>query len=451
MKRTPKIALLLGILFMGLTLNSTYAQDKKAKKTTTPAKAQQKAAKKDDMSGFTKLASGLMYKIVKHGQGTKKPQLTDHIELNISYTVGDSTIFDSRKMNNNKPVPLPISKPRGNGDPIEVFMQMVVGDSAIIKYPVDSLKKMGQSPPWAKDGDMITYYATLVSLKTDEEEKKEAAEHYEKQKAIDDKILQEYFTKNNIKALKTESGLYYTISEVGKGEKVVSGKAINVNYTGMFLDGKKFDSNTDSAFHHMQPFNLTVGKGSVIKGWDEGLQLLRIGSKARFYIPSGLAYGSQDRSPIVPNSILVFDVEILDLPDQSVIDDKIIQDYLAKNNIQATKTASGLYYVMKQKGLGPNAAPGKKVTMNYTGMTLDGNIFDSNTDPKFNHVQPFQFTLAQGQVIKGWDEGVQLLNMGARATFIIPSGLAYGTSGAGQAIPPNAILLFEVELVSIDK
>lgn len=457
MKRTPKISLLFGMLFMGLSLNSTYAQEKKKEKkdvskTSQPAPTTkpQTASKAED--GFTTLPSGLMYKIVKHGEGKRKPELTDHIELNISYSVGDSVIFDSRKMNHNMPVPLPISKPRGSGDPIEVFMLMVVGDSAVIKYPIDSLKKMGQNPPWAKDGDMVVYYASLVSLKTDAEEKKEIAEKSEKQKAIDDKILQDYFASKNIKALKTESGLYYTITEVGKGEKVVSGKAVNVNYTGMFLDGKKFDSNTDSAFHHVQPFNLTVGKGSVIKGWDEGLQLLRIGSKARFYIPSGLAYGSQDRSPQIPaNSILVFDVEIMEVPDQGVVDDKVIQDYLAKTNLKATKTASGLYYVIKNKGLGPNATPGKKVTMNYTGMTLDGSIFDSNTDPKFNHVQPFQFTLGQGMVIKGWDEGVQLLNMGAKATFIIPSGLAYGASGAGQAIPPNTVLMFEVELVSIDK
>jgi FKBP-type peptidyl-prolyl cis-trans isomerase len=202
----------------------------------------------------------------------------------------------------------------------------------------------------------------------------------------------------------------------------------------------------------MQPFSLEVGKGRVIKGWDEGLQLLKIGSKARFYIPSGLAYGSQDRSPSIPaNSILVFDVEILDMPDQGTIDDKLIQDYLKKNNLKAEKTPSGLYYIMTVKGLGENAKPGKKVSMNYTGKTLDGKVFDSNTDTKFNHVQPFTFTLGQGMVIKGWDEGVQLLKLGGRATFIIPSGLAYGASGAGASIPPNAVLLFDVEVLGIDK
>jgi FKBP-type peptidyl-prolyl cis-trans isomerase len=89
--------------------------------------------------------------------------------------------------------------------------------------------------------------------------------------------------------------------------------------------------------------------------------------------------------------------------------------------------------------------------MNYTGKTLDGKMFDSNTDPSKGHVQPFGFTLGVGQVIKGWDEGVQLLNLGSRATFFIPSGLAYGDRGAGAAIPPNAVLMFDVEVLSIDK
>jgi FKBP-type peptidyl-prolyl cis-trans isomerase len=218
----------------------------------------------------------------------------------------------------------------------------------------------------------------------------------------------------------------------------------------MFMDGKKFDSNVDSSFHHTQPFQLEVGKGSVIKGWDEGLQLLNVGGKATLYIPSTLAYGATERGPIPANSILIFDVEILDLPDQDVVDDKIIKEYIAKNNIKATRTESGLYYVITQKGLGPNAKPGKKVTMNYTGKLLDGTTFDSNVDPKFSHVAPFTFQLGSGQVIKGWDEGVQLLNMGEHATFIIPSGLAYGPGG-NHGIPPNAVLLFDVELVSIDK
>lgn len=134
---------------------------------------------------------------------------------------------------------------------------------------------------------------------------------------------------------------------------------------------------------------------------------------------------------------------------QSAIDDKILTDYFAKNNIKATKTSSGLYYTITKKGNGVNAKPGQKVNMKYLGKFLDGKKFDANVDDNFNMTHPLAFTLGVGQVIRGWDEGVQLLNPGCRASLYIPSGLAYGPNGRGP-IPGNSILVFDVELVSID-
>jgi FKBP-type peptidyl-prolyl cis-trans isomerase FkpA len=385
--------------------------------------------------------------------------------LNIHLHVKDSVIFDSRKMNNNKPVPLTIAPPKFKGDPMEGFMLLVEGDSAVMRLPVDSLRKTGaQLQPWMRNGQVIEYDVRLVSVMSEAEDRKKKEVQDAKQKIVDESLLQDYFKKNNITPLKTASGLYYTISAEGTGENAKSGQKVSVNYTGKLLNGQKFDSNIDSAFHHMSPFELEVGIGHVIKGWDEGLQLLKKGSKATLYIPSTLAYGSMDRSPQIPaNSILIFDVEILDIQnappapvkrdpaEQAKMDDQLIQDYLNKNSIKATKTPSGMYYVITRKGLGPNAKPGNKVSMNYTGKTLDGTVFDSNTDPSKGHVRPFEFNLGAGQVIKGWDEGVQLLNMGCKATFFLPSALAYGERGFGASIPPNAVLMFDVEMLSIDK
>jgi FKBP-type peptidyl-prolyl cis-trans isomerase FkpA len=462
MKRTPKIALLSGVLALAFcSPGSVLAQAKKAAPKAGAAKPA--AAKGKKMSdGFAMLPSGLEHRIVKHGTGTRKPAINDHIEMHIHLHIGDSIIFDSRKMNNNLPVPLTISAPKYKGDPMEGFMMAVVGDSAIFRLPVDSLKAAGiPLQPWMKEGTKIEYNVVLVSVRSEEEEKKFNDEQAAKQKGVDEKILQEYFTNHNIKPMRTSTGLYYTISDEGAGPVVKPGQKVNVNYTGKFMNGTKFDSNTDSNFHHVQPFELEVGRGKVIKGWDEGLLLLKKASKATFYIPSTLAYGSQEQRGIPGNSILIFDLEVVDVQDppppparvdpavQAATDDKILQDYFAKNNIKATKTASGLYYVIGTQGLGPTAKPGKKITMNYTGKFLDGTPFDSNTDPKFNHVSPFNFTLGQGQVIKGWDEGVQLLKIGSRATLFIPSALAYGPAAMRQ-IPANSILVFDLELVGID-
>ena len=111
-----------------------------------------------------------------------------------------------------------------------------------------------------------------------------------------------------------------------------------------------------------------------------------------------------------------------------------------------SKTSSGLLYKFEKENNSHKPSNGNKVKVHYKGMLLDGTVFDSS----FKRNQPIEFTLGVGQVIKGWDEGVSLLGIGDKASFIIPSDLAYGAAGAGGVIPPNATLVFEVELISAE-
>ena len=111
-----------------------------------------------------------------------------------------------------------------------------------------------------------------------------------------------------------------------------------------------------------------------------------------------------------------------------------------------SKTSSGLLYKFEKENNSHKPSNGNKVKVHYKGMLLDGTVFDSS----FKRNQPIEFTLGVGQVIKGWDEGISLLGIGDKASFIIPSDLAYGSSGAGGVIPPNATLVFEVELISAE-
>ena len=100
-------------------------------------------------------------------------------------------------------------------------------------------------------------------------------------------------------------------------------------------------------------------------------------------------------------------------------------------------------YVITNEGTGENASPGDRVTVHYTGMLLDGTTFDSSVE----RADPFSFDLGQGNVIKGWDEGITYFNKGSKGTIYIPSSLGYGPSGAGGVIPPNAVLIFDIELL----
>ncbi|HLZ30590.1 MAG TPA: FKBP-type peptidyl-prolyl cis-trans isomerase [Chloroflexota bacterium] len=105
----------------------------------------------------------------------------------------------------------------------------------------------------------------------------------------------------------------------------------------------------------------------------------------------------------------------------------------------------GLKFTDDQVGTGTEAQKGKTVSVHYTGWLLDGTKFDSSRDRN----QPFSFPLGQGQVIKGWDEGVAGMKVGGKRTLVIPPDLGYGARGAGGVIPPNATLKFEVELLDV--
>lgn len=143
------------------------------------------------------------------------------------------------------------------------------------------------------------------------------------QKAIDEKKLQEYFAKNNIKTVKAPLGTYVEIIQPGTGTKIDTSVVVKTNYTGKTLDGIIFDSNTDPTKGNREPLNVNLTNNpalglNVITGWKDGLTMLSKGAKARFFIPSGLAYGTAGSGPdIAPNSVLMFDIDVVDVLNKS--------------------------------------------------------------------------------------------------------------------------------------
>ena len=109
------------------------------------------------------------------------------------------------------------------------------------------------------------------------------------------------------------------------------------------------------------------------------------------------------------------------------------------------ETPSGLRYKILQEGNGKQATKGAGVSVHYKGQLTDGTVFDSS----YTRKQPIDFKIGVGQVIAGWDEGILLLKVGDKARFVIPSNLAYGSQGAGGVIPPDATLIFDVELMDV--
>jgi len=237
----------------------------------------------------------------------------------------------------------------------------------------------------------------------------------------------------------TASGLKVKITEKGNGKQVIKGDKVTAHYTGTLEDGKKFDSSKD----RNQPFSFKVGTGQVISGWDEGFQLLSIGDKATFTIPSNLGYGANGAGGVIPpNATLFFDVEVLDAVASPAPKAAVPYDVTGLDTI---KMQSGLRFLKVESGTGEKAQQGKYVSVHYTGYLMDGKKFDSSVE----RGEPIEFQLGKGMVIKGWEEGIELMHVGDKMRFIIPSELAYGEKGAPGAIPANATLIFDCELVGV--
>lgn len=234
---------------------------------------------------------------------------------------------------------------------------------------------------------------------------------------------------------KTASGLEYQILVPGYGRQPKMGDVVTVHYVGTLQDGKIFDSSRERG----EPISFTLGKGQVIKGWDEGIALLKEATQARFIIPPDLAYGERQVGNIPPNSYLIFDVELVS------VKEKVTPVSFNVSGLQKQTTPSGLTYYIVKQGSGTKAETGKNVSVHYSGYLEDGKMFDSSVE----RGQPFNFELGKGRVIKGWDEGIALLNIGSKARFIIPPDLAYGASGFSNIIPPDATLIFDVELLDV--
>jgi FKBP-type peptidyl-prolyl cis-trans isomerase FkpA len=275
--------------------------------------------------------SGLKFKIIKAGDGIlpRPGQITvfNYIFKDSKDSVWSDTFKDEF------PQALPIADSltiAGETGLIQALRMLSKGDSMSTKMSISQFFNDIRRPvPAEVDTTLTLYFTFKINAIMDRDDfmayQNEWMEKKNAEQLIKDiAIIDQYLLNKNIEAQKTEKGLRYIITKPGIGENGKTGQTAKVNYTGYLLDGEYFDSSIKTIaeekgiYNPMRepytPYDVTIDQSNVIIGWHEALKLMNKSSKATFYIPSTLAYGSTQRSEVIkPNSILVFEMEVVDL------------------------------------------------------------------------------------------------------------------------------------------
>lgn len=222
-------------------------------------------------------------------------------------------------------------------------------------------------------------------------------------------------------------GLAFVDSVVGTGDEAQFDSFISVHYTGWLYDpetgekGNKFDSSVDRG----EPIAFPLGRSIVIQGWDKGVPGMKVGGKRTLLIGPEMGYGERGNPPVIPaNSTLMFDIELVGMPEVEII--------------------------VETEGTGPAATAGDQIAVHYTGyLWVDGEAKDE-FDSSHTRGEPYRFRLGAGMVIPGWDFGLEGMKEGTKARLIIPWVMAYGAQGRPPKIPAMADLVFDVEMVEVE-
>ncbi len=268
-------------------------------------------------SDYKKTPSGIMYKIFSTSSGpiAKRGEI---LKFHYIQKLNDSVLQSSF---NSIPAFAKVDSVGSMYSPLEVFPFLKKGDSVVIVQLADTiLKKVppGQPVPFKK-GDKFTFTLKILDiLKGDEMAQADQMKEMTLEGEREIKTIDNYLASKNIVAQKTARNVSVVVKAPGDGVAVDSGKYVSIAYTGKLFptdkvkEEKVFESNVGK-----QPFQFTVGTGSVIPGWDEGLKLLKKGGKATFYIPATMAYSQQAGPGGKPYENLIFDVEVLDVADKA--------------------------------------------------------------------------------------------------------------------------------------
>lgn len=397
MKRPLIIALAAAALLGPVVAAYTQAQDQGHAPRPIPAD-------KDPQT----TASGLRYSVLTPGGEGARPRLRDAVTVHYTGWLEDGTIFDS-SVDRGEPATFKLGQVIEGWNEGVALMTPGARFKLVIPYGL-AYGEQGR-PPVIPPRATLIFEVELLEVKAAEPAPEFRAADAEAQRT-------------------TASGLKYEVLAAGEGERVQAADGFVLKYALWNPEGRLLDCSADSG----REIRGRVGD-MALKFLQEAPLLMSQGTRLRLEVPAALAFGERGMPGLAPGSTTIWELELAER--------LAVPAYAATAADKLQKTESGLGYEVIVEGTGKSPKMGDPVTVQYAGWLTDGTLFDAS----YARGEPATFRL--GEVIQGWNEGLQLMKEGGTYRFTIPAELGYGASGSPPTIPPGATLVFLVELQKV--
>lgn len=235
---------------------------------------------------------------------------------------------------------------------------------------------------------------------------------------------EEYIGQNNLQAEELDNGVYIVVHDQGNDVKPDLQDVVEVSYIGKLTDDVVFDSSNE--------FKALLG--DLIPGWSIGLKEIGEGGSCTLIIPYPMGFGSFDNGPVPAKSTLVFDIDL-----KKVYSSLTVDEYISEYNLNTVELEKGVHIAIHDEGEENRPNLDSNIIVNYKGMFTNTLIFDQGENVSFS----------LSSLIEGWRIGLLELGEGGSCTLVLPSDVAYGTTGS-NGVPPNTPLVFEIDLIKVD-